>query len=132
MNACTSTHELQRTLTVRTLPRSNPPRANTTLDKPDSVLDMSTYGWSYAPTNRATCKGKCGEKIAKGAVRLGVSSEVGDHTMVSYRCLACVTDKQVANIILKVGSLDSVDGFDGLEEDDQAAVLLRRPPAAGG
>ena len=102
-----------------------------TLDKPYSVLDMSTYGWSYAPTNRATCKGKCGEKIAKGAVRLGVSSEVGDHTMVSYRCLACVTDKQVANIILKVGSLDSVDGFDGLEEDDQAAVLEKAPGGGG-
>mmetsp|Transcript_44921 Transcript_44921/g.92891 ORF Transcript_44921/g.92891 Transcript_44921/m.92891 type:complete len:728 (+) Transcript_44921:46-2229(+) len=93
---------------------------------------MSTYGWSYAPTNRATCKGKCGEKIAKGAVRLGVSSEVGDHTMVSYRCLACVTDKQVANIISKVGSLDSVDGFDGLEEDDQAAVLEKAPGGGGG
>eukprot|EP00931_Biecheleriopsis_adriatica_P045323 TRINITY_DN25975_c0_g1_i3.p1 TRINITY_DN25975_c0_g1~~TRINITY_DN25975_c0_g1_i3.p1 ORF type:complete len:696 (+),score=220.31 TRINITY_DN25975_c0_g1_i3:51-2138(+) len=87
---------------------------------------MSTYAWSYAPTNRATCKGKCGEKIPKGAVRLGVSSDgPGDHTMVSYRRLACVTDKQIANIIAKVGSLDAVEGFDGLEEEDQAAVLAK-------
>jgi len=88
-------------------------------------LLMATYGWSYAPTNRATCKGKCGEKISKGAVRLGVSSEVGDYNMVSYRCLPCVTDTQVKNIITKVGSLDKVDGFDGLSAKDQASVLKK-------
>ncbi|CAE7416412.1 PARP2 [Symbiodinium natans] len=84
---------------------------------------MATYSWSYAPTNRATCKGKCKEKIAKGAVRLGVSSDDGHHTMVSYRCLDCVTDLQIKNIVTKVGAVDKVEGFDGLEGEDRAAVL---------
>lgn len=91
---------------------------------------MSTYAWSYAPTDRATCKGKCGQKIAKGAVRLGISADNGHHTMVSYRNLGCVTDKQIANIIAKVGSLEAVDGFDGLADDDQKAVLAKDPSVA--
>jgi len=86
---------------------------------------MASYEFSYAPTNRAMCKGKCKEKIAKGAVRLGVSTEAGGHTMTQYRCLPCVTDKQIENICNAVGSLDQVNGFDGLGDEDQAAVLAK-------
>mmetsp|Transcript_33218 Transcript_33218/g.71213 ORF Transcript_33218/g.71213 Transcript_33218/m.71213 type:complete len:578 (+) Transcript_33218:72-1805(+) len=85
---------------------------------------MSTYTWSYAPTNRATCKGKCKEKIDKGAIRLGVSADdtaIG-HPMASFRCLKCVTDIQVKNMIAKCGSLEAVDGYDSLEAVDQELV----------
>ncbi|CAJ1401355.1 unnamed protein product [Effrenium voratum] len=80
-----------------------------------------SYSWSYAPTNRAKCKGKCGEKIEKGAIRLATSSD-GDYHIVSYRCLDCVTDTQFKNIVNKVGSVEDVEGFDGLTAKDQAAV----------
>eukprot|EP00421_Protoceratium_reticulatum_P045519 CAMPEP_0168454784 /NCGR_PEP_ID=MMETSP0228-20121227/50401_1 /TAXON_ID=133427 /ORGANISM="Protoceratium reticulatum, Strain CCCM 535 (=CCMP 1889)" /LENGTH=77 /DNA_ID=CAMNT_0008469585 /DNA_START=50 /DNA_END=280 /DNA_ORIENTATION=- len=70
------------------------------------------YSWSYAPTNRATCKGKCKEKIEKDSIRLGVTTDgPGDYQMSQYRCLNCVTDKQIENIVSTVGSLDAVDGF---------------------
>eukprot|EP00913_Durusdinium_trenchii_P033252 g31129.t1 len=89
----------------------------------------------YAPTNRAKCKGKCGEKIEKGAIRLGTSSDgMGDYTIASYRCLKCVTDKQFSNIINKVGSIESVAGWDVLTAKDKAAVLKQAgvKPAAKG
>jgi len=82
-----------------------------------------SYEWSYAPTNRAKCKGKCGGKIEKGEIRLGTSSEVADYSIASYRKLTCVTDKQFANIISKLGSIQAVPGWDVLTAKDQAAVL---------
>jgi len=82
------------------------------------------YSWSYAPTDRATCKGKCKEKIPKGSVRLGVSSDgPGDYSVTQYRRLGCVTDKQISNITEKVGGVDKVDGFTTLSAKDQKAVL---------
>nr|QDO16507.1 poly [ADP-ribose] polymerase 2 [Crypthecodinium cohnii]USW07837.1 poly [ADP-ribose] polymerase 2 [Crypthecodinium cohnii] len=85
---------------------------------------MSVYSWSYAPTNRATCKGSCKEKIDKGAIRLGVSSDESHmgYSMTSFRCLKCVTAIQVKNMIAKCGSLEDVDGYQALEEVDQGLV----------
>ena len=100
---------------------------------------MSTsYSWSYAPTNRASCKGKCKEKIEKGAIRLGSAGEgAGDYTMVSYRCLGCVTARQFANMEAKVGPVETMDGFDALSAEDQdrikaaaANMAPAHPPAA--
>jgi len=84
-----------------------------------------SYSWSYAPTDRATCKGKCKEKIPKGSVRFATASDDGHHEMISYRCLACVTDLQIKNITAKVGGLDKVSGFDELKAVDQSAVLAK-------
>lgn len=84
-----------------------------------------SYGWSYAPTNRATCKGKCKTKIEKGAIRFSTASDAGNHDMVSYRNLDCVTDKQIANVTEKLGGLDKVPGFDDLTPLDQSRVLAK-------
>eukprot|EP00927_Polykrikos_kofoidii_P033242 TRINITY_DN2812_c0_g1_i1.p1 TRINITY_DN2812_c0_g1~~TRINITY_DN2812_c0_g1_i1.p1 ORF type:complete len:141 (-),score=40.09 TRINITY_DN2812_c0_g1_i1:54-476(-) len=86
--------------------------------------------WSYAPTNRATCKGQCKEKIAKGEIRLGSEIDMGGHTSMTYRCLKCVTVKQIANMKEKFESLDKVEGFATLSEDDQAKVLAQEGEAA--
>lgn len=93
-----------------------------------------SYEWSYAPTNRAKCKGKCGEKIEKGAIRLATSAEVADYSIASYRCLKCVTDKQFHNMVSKVGSIESVTGWETLSAKDQAAVRKQAgiKPAAKG
>mmetsp|Transcript_26833 Transcript_26833/g.36197 ORF Transcript_26833/g.36197 Transcript_26833/m.36197 type:complete len:148 (-) Transcript_26833:153-596(-) len=85
--------------------------------------------WSYAPTNRATCKGSCKNKIEKGAVRLGSELDLGGHTSMVYRCLPCVTAKQIVNMREKHGSLEAVPGFDGLNEEDQARVLAQEGAA---
>ncbi|CAK8997360.1 unnamed protein product [Durusdinium trenchii] len=94
-----------------------------------------SYEFSYAPTNRAKCKGKCGEKIEKGAIRLGTSSDgMGDYTIASYRCLKCVTDKQFSNIINKARAQSPEAGWDVLTAKDKAAVLKQAgvKPAAKG
>eukprot|EP00930_Biecheleria_cincta_P078059 TRINITY_DN65432_c0_g1_i1.p2 TRINITY_DN65432_c0_g1~~TRINITY_DN65432_c0_g1_i1.p2 ORF type:complete len:161 (+),score=53.67 TRINITY_DN65432_c0_g1_i1:52-534(+) len=80
-------------------------------------------GWSYAPTNRAGCKGQCKQKIEKGAVRFGTEVDIGGHTNISYRNLKCVTAKQFANMNEKFGDLKSVPGFADLKEEDQKRVL---------
>eukprot|EP00418_Pyrodinium_bahamense_P013355 CAMPEP_0179106480 /NCGR_PEP_ID=MMETSP0796-20121207/49512_1 /TAXON_ID=73915 /ORGANISM="Pyrodinium bahamense, Strain pbaha01" /LENGTH=145 /DNA_ID=CAMNT_0020804513 /DNA_START=44 /DNA_END=481 /DNA_ORIENTATION=+ len=81
--------------------------------------------WSYAPTGRAGCKGQCKEKIPKGAVRLGTELDVGGHTSMVYRRLACVTLKQITNMKEKYGSLEEVPGFADLSAEDQAKVLAQ-------
>jgi len=92
-----------------------------------------SYTWSYAPTDRAKCKGKCKEKIPKGEIRFGVSSEgFGDFETTQYRCLACVTDKQIDNVIKAVGGLDKVAGFDTLCEEDQGFVMAKMPSGGSG
>lgn len=77
------------------------------------------YSWSYAPTARATCKGKCKEKIEKGALRFATSYD----QMTSYRCLNCVTDKQVENVVNELGGLDAVEGFNDLNNADRKRIL---------
>ena len=42
----------------------------------------------YAPTARATCKG-CKLKIDKGALRIGVESDMGDYSVFAWRHLDC-------------------------------------------
>lgn len=91
------------------------------------------YSWSYAPTNRAKCKGKCKGKIEKGALRFASSSDgAGDYQMTTYRLLSCVTKKQFDNMTAKAGSPENVPGFDSLQPSDQeairAAVLAAVPP----
>ena len=91
------------------------------------------YSFSIAPTGRATCKGKCKSKIEKGELRLGTETEgAGDYTMVSYRKLGCVTKKQFDNMTEKLGSVESVPGFDALssamQDEVRAAAEAALPP----
>jgi HEAT repeat protein len=82
-----------------------------------------SYSFSYAPTNRASCKGKCKEKIEKDAIRLGTATDgAGDYQMVSYRCVPCITKKQFDNIAEKLGSVEDVPGFLTLKPEDQQKV----------
>mmetsp|Transcript_63715 Transcript_63715/g.113045 ORF Transcript_63715/g.113045 Transcript_63715/m.113045 type:complete len:145 (+) Transcript_63715:77-511(+) len=86
---------------------------------------MSKNSWSYAPTNRATCKGACKQKIEKGAIRLGTELDIGGNTSMVYRNLKCVTIKQIQNMKEKEGGLDKLEGFAELTEEDQAKVLAQ-------
>ena len=82
-----------------------------------------SYSFSYAPTNRASCKGACKQKIEKDAIRMGTASDgAGDYQMVSYRNLGCVTKKQWDNMEAKIGDVANADGFAALEPDDQTKV----------
>eukprot|EP00930_Biecheleria_cincta_P070878 TRINITY_DN58459_c0_g1_i1.p1 TRINITY_DN58459_c0_g1~~TRINITY_DN58459_c0_g1_i1.p1 ORF type:complete len:267 (+),score=58.15 TRINITY_DN58459_c0_g1_i1:114-914(+) len=89
--------------------------------------DEPTYIWGYASSSQATCSGKCGQKMSKGTLRLRVNCDngVGNFTIVKYRCLDCVTDKQIDNIIAEVGGLDCVEGFDRLDENDELAIAVK-------
>ena len=91
----------------------------------------SPYSFSYAPTNRASCKGKCKEKIAKDSVRFGVAVEGGGNfTSVQYKCLNCITKKIFENVAAKQGSVELVVGFDSLKPEDQDAIRAARDAAA--
>ena len=91
----------------------------------------SPYSFSYAPTNRASCKGKCKEKIPKDGVRFGVAVEgAGNFSSVQYKCLGCMTKKIFENVTLKEGSVESVVGFDSLKPEDQDAIRAARDAAA--
>mmetsp|Transcript_3955 Transcript_3955/g.8045 ORF Transcript_3955/g.8045 Transcript_3955/m.8045 type:complete len:143 (+) Transcript_3955:33-461(+) len=88
-------------------------------------MSSAVATWSYAPTNRATCKGSCKQKIEKGSLRLGTPLEISGHESFLYRCLACVTAKQISNMREKYNSLEEMSGFSELKPEDQAAVLAQ-------
>ena len=91
----------------------------------------SPYSFSYAPTNRASCKGKCKEKIPKDGVRFGVAVEgAGNFASVQYKCLSCMTKKIFENVTAKQGSVELVVGFDSLKPEDQDAIRAARDAAA--
>lgn len=48
-----------------------------------------------------------------------------NYSVVKYRCLECVTDKQIDNIIAEVGGLECVEGFDRLDENDELAIAVK-------
>jgi hypothetical protein len=54
------------------------------------------YVCTPAVTGRASCKGKCKEPISQGQLRFGSSSNKSDMTGFHWRCLSCVTAKQVS------------------------------------
>eukprot|EP00658_Telonema_sp_P-2_P034675 TRINITY_DN25300_c0_g1_i2.p1 TRINITY_DN25300_c0_g1~~TRINITY_DN25300_c0_g1_i2.p1 ORF type:complete len:419 (-),score=137.14 TRINITY_DN25300_c0_g1_i2:28-1284(-) len=82
------------------------------------------YSFSIAPTNKAKCKGKCKEFIDKGAIRFATEGEGwGDFSVSSYRCLDCVTKKQFENVLANHGPIETVPGFDALDDDDQESVM---------
>jgi len=95
------------------------------------------YSWTYAPTDRAACKGQCKQKIPKGGLRFGYSNigDEGDLQGTQFRCLDCVTDTQIKNVTLStgiikcadaVGGLDKVDGFSDLTPQDQARIVNKQ------
>lgn len=95
------------------------------------------YSWSYAPTDRAACKGQCKQKICKGGLRFGYTN-VGDFNDLQgtqFRCLDCVTSIQIKNILRGSGAgranetvdgLDKVDGFGDLTPEDQARIMSKQ------
>lgn len=78
---------------------------------------MSNYLVEPAKSGRSTCKGKCKNLIAKDRLRFG---SISQHNGYCYwRCLNCVTPAQLRNVENSVGSLQNVDGFDGLTTSQQ-------------
>jgi len=115
----------------------NPPLLSVALSMSDADSDevKESYSWSYAPTNRAACRGACGGKIPKGAIRLCVSIHDGhiyghDSSTNHFYRLDCVTNDQIDKITAAVGGLENVSGFGGLASDDQAKVLDKASPNA--
>ena len=83
---------------------------------------LESYSWSYAPTGRARCNGACKRPIAKGSIRFS-NSKAGS-LMATYRCLDCVTQKQISNVE-KVGGASAVRGWDALRRASQVKIRRR-------
>mmetsp|Transcript_34260 Transcript_34260/g.74856 ORF Transcript_34260/g.74856 Transcript_34260/m.74856 type:complete len:154 (-) Transcript_34260:253-714(-) len=75
-----------------------------------------------AKTGRSSCK-LCKTPIAKDQLRFGTYLELMGHGSYAYRCLKCVTAKVASNVVTRVGSPESVSGYDTLSAADQTAFL---------
>ncbi|KIM33089.1 hypothetical protein M408DRAFT_326744 [Serendipita vermifera MAFF 305830] len=83
------------------------------------------YKLEYSSTARAMCKGPkpCnGTKLEKGTLRLGVVSDFRGHPTTSYRHYGCITKKVWQNIKAAYPSVEDVEGYDALTEDDKTKV----------
>jgi len=83
------------------------------------------YKFEYASTGRAMCKGPkpCnGTKLEKGAFRLGVVSDFRGHPTTSYRHYGCITKKVWENIKAAYSTVEDVEGYDTLNDEDKAKV----------
>ncbi|KAL4062553.1 hypothetical protein J3A83DRAFT_4109785 [Scleroderma citrinum] len=85
----------------------------------------SGYRVEYASSARAKCKGPkpcTGTTISKGELRLGTLIEVRGATTYSWRHWGCVTPKIISNIKTSIGSVEDLDGFDDLSDEDKSRL----------
>jgi hypothetical protein len=96
-----------------------------------------------AKSGRPMCKGACKEPIDKGDLRLGSIFDVGSYNSTSWRCLNCVTAKQLTNIkqaaILNETVQESdklnysvIPGFDNLSTKDKKIATKTFDSILGG
>ena len=74
---------------------------------------------SIAPTGRASCRAtKEKHPIPAGALRFGISftQNGSNHSITTYKCLACATAKAVAKAVDEAGAPDQIRGVDALSE----------------
>lgn len=85
---------------------------------------MSRYQIMLDPSGRAGCKGKCKQKIPKGALRFGsiTASSMFEGDQAYWRRMECMTTKVCQNAIDKYGDLASVPGYDTLDASNQELV----------
>ena len=90
-----------------------------------------SYRVEPARSGRSKCKGKCKQSIEKGQLRLGSIGQFNGQETVYWRCLNCVTAKQLQNILHSCGNLVNVELFDELSEENKQTFLIAFQPAAG-
>ncbi|KAE9404479.1 zf-PARP-domain-containing protein [Gymnopus androsaceus JB14] len=87
---------------------------------------MPGYRLEYASTSRAKCKGPkpCGGTIIpKGGLRLGSTVDFNGKQSFAWRHWGCATAKVIANIKGQFPDASDVDGFEDLNEEDQAKII---------
>ena len=97
-------------------------RAIRLVTRPQLMRDAcAQYRVMLDPSGRATCKGKCKEKIPKGELRFGaVSTGSWDGEMVLWRRLSCVTATVARNALNFHGEIADIPGFDALPPEQAA------------
>jgi len=79
------------------------------------------YRAEPAKSARSACK-VCKEKIEKDQLRFGTFMDMGSAGSYAWRCLDCVTSKQISNMMEKIGSIEAVGGWNELSELQQKEV----------
>eukprot|EP00929_Paragymnodinium_shiwhaense_P016786 TRINITY_DN12541_c0_g1_i1.p1 TRINITY_DN12541_c0_g1~~TRINITY_DN12541_c0_g1_i1.p1 ORF type:complete len:471 (-),score=161.13 TRINITY_DN12541_c0_g1_i1:229-1566(-) len=88
-----------------------------------------SYRVEPAKSARSSCKA-CKGQIAKDEIRFGSKVDMGSHDSFSWRCLGCITKKQVENLESKT-TPEEIGGFDELEEVAQVKFLTAINKAKG-
>mmetsp|Transcript_31314 Transcript_31314/g.73017 ORF Transcript_31314/g.73017 Transcript_31314/m.73017 type:complete len:421 (+) Transcript_31314:101-1363(+) len=95
-------------------------------------MSSEPYRVEPAKSSRSKCKA-CKGEIAKDQLRFGSLIEiVAGHGSYHWRCLSCITAKQAANVISKVGDGESVDGVAELSAAARKEFLKAFNAVAGG
>ncbi|KAJ3021036.1 UNVERIFIED_CONTAM: hypothetical protein HDU68_007273 [Siphonaria sp. JEL0065] len=82
------------------------------------------YKIEVSPSARATCQG-CKTNIAKDAIRfvsIG-STEKALFDKSYYKCIGCVTKKQIENVEAAVESIDNIPGLDLLSAEQRSETI---------
>ncbi|KAF1806820.1 hypothetical protein FB192DRAFT_1013148 [Mucor lusitanicus] len=86
------------------------------------------YLIEYAKSDRSVCKGpkkSCvsdSNHIAKGALRLGVETDIGGNVRLTWRHWLCTTPKVLANMREAMSEPEEIQGFDAIREEDQDRI----------
>ncbi|SPQ98919.1 unnamed protein product (mitochondrion) [Plasmodiophora brassicae] len=78
-----------------------------------------TYHVELAKSGRGQCK-PCGKQIAKGEPKFGSGND-GD-SIVWWRCIPCVTARQLSSLEKMIGSIEAADGWNAIPSDIQAYI----------
>ncbi|KAJ7179589.1 hypothetical protein C8R46DRAFT_1325248 [Mycena filopes] len=83
------------------------------------------YRVEYALSNRSKCRdGLCGGTlISKGELRFGLASSSASQPVYSWRHLECLTADEISNAKNSYAEPSALNGFGGLDEEDQARIL---------
>lgn len=91
---------------------------------PEEAAAEKFYSLEYAKSGRSVCKGKCGRAIPQGAVRFGSSDTSNGYVMTMWRCVHCVTGRQLQNVqaLYQSDSFGVIRGWEKLTEEERVDV----------
>jgi Poly(ADP-ribose) polymerase and DNA-Ligase Zn-finger region len=104
--------------------------------EPEELEHEKYYSFEHAKSGRSVCKGKCQAMIPKGAPRFGSTDTSRGYPMTMWRCIGCVTGRQLENVRNVYGSesYSVIRGWNDVLSDnerDRVTIAFDMAKAAG-